>query len=211
MYKNCVICGKEFFTKPSKSERKCCSKKCAGVYRKTTYGCLLSEETRLKNGQILKERWKDPEFRKKKIEYMRTNNPVYREGVIEKANKARLMNGKLPNNFKYGNGKMSEYESKAWEMLEDLGFVYNKGINTREIRKLYPDKHIAWCYKPDFLHRSLKICIEIDGKNHATKYIKQLDKKKDETLKLLGYTVIRFTHDDIDKGKLKEYVDKWQN
>lgn len=137
---------------------------------------------------------------------MKTNNTVYMQGVVEKANKTRKANGKLHNNFKYGNGVMSEYEKKVI-ILTTLGFKYNYAIPTKTVRDTFPDRHFPNSCKPDFVNLEQHLCIEIDGLNHQRKHIQELDAEKDFCLNQLGFEVIRFTHKDIDEG----VFEKWLN
>lgn len=214
MIKHCEFCGKEFFVPDTKhgQRKRFCNTSCSAKWRNQTYGPnLISDETKRKNAEILRNRWKDPEFRKKKTEYMRTDNPVYKDGVIEKANKSRLQHGKLPNNFRYGNGKISEYEKLVFDDLIANGFYYNYAINTKLARDAFPEKHYAKSYKPDFTNIEKHICIEIDGNNHSLIKNKKLDEKKEECLQFLGFTIIRFTHDQIDKGEFKEWLNSFLN
>lgn len=208
--KNCVICGKEFLTKPSKSTRKCCSKTCAGVYRKNTYGCTLSEETRKQNAERMKMLWADPKFRAENHRRMTQNNPTKNPETVKKIRNKRLEKGNYYNCFKYGNGTVSPYEYLAMDYLRDFDFIYNYSISVRSMQIKYPERHYPTNYKPDFTNTNLKLCIEIDGPNH--KFTMDKDNKKDECLKELGYTVYRFTHEDIDTGRFYKEIDKlWQN
>lgn len=208
MKRYCKICGKELKPKQGRF----CGRRCSAIWRNAVYGPNKpGEEARKRLSNSLKERWNNSDFRNNNHIRMTTNNPVYKEGVVDKANKTKLLNNNLPNNFKYGNGKMSKYESIAWKILKDFKFEYNKAITTSSIRLQYPEKHIGNNYKPDFVNFNLKVCIEIDGNNHNKQSQKLLDKKKDWCLAQLGYKVIRLTHTEIENGKLQELVKEWQN
>lgn len=199
MFKQCEWCKKEFEVSDNSHGRKrrFCNTSCSAKWRNATFGPnIISDETKQKNAEILRNRWKNPEFRKKKIEYMKTDNPVYKEGVIEKTKAKILANGGYKNNFKYGNGKMSEYEKKVEPFLSNLNFIYNYAIPTKVARDVFPEKHYAINYKPDFVNLKKKICVEIDGPNHL--HQKEIDQKKDDCLQFLGFTVLRFTHNEID-------------
>lgn len=213
--KTCEWCGKEFETTESqnknpKKAKRFCSTSCSAFWRNKTYGSnKMSEPAKQRMSRLLHERWQNPEFREKKIESMKEHNPVYIPGVVEKANKTKLQRGKLPNNFKYGNGKISKYEALVYDDLIGAGFYYNYAINTKLARDAFPEKHYAKNYKPDFVHTIDKLCIEIDGPNHN--HTKELDTKKEECLRFLGFTVIRFTHEQIDKGEFKEWLNSFLN
>ena len=85
---------------------------------------------------------------------------------------------------------MTPQERKLWQILRKNQFY---GF---EIRRQYPiDKYIV-----DFICRSKKIIIEIDGGQHNDeKYIKY-DENRSKDLSKLGYKVIRFWNNDIDKN-----------
>ena len=207
MIKICEFCGKEFEVQNNKhgQRKRFCNTSCSAKWRNKTFGPnLISEETKRKNAKILSDRWKNPEFRKKKTDYMKEHNPVYIPGVVEKSNKTKLQRGNLPNNYKYGNGKLSEYESLVYDDLIAAGFYYNYAINTKLARDAFPEKCYAHSYKPDFTNIIDRLCVEIDGPNHI--HTKELDMKKEECLRFLGFTVIRFTHEQIDKGEFKEWL-----
>lgn len=209
--KNCEYCGKEFTTKESR--QRFCGNSCSAKWRIQTFGPThgeLSEEQKQKNAEMLRNRWKDPEFRAKKIKYMKEDNPVYKEGVIEKAKKTRLSHGKLPNNYKYGNGKISKHEKLVYDKLLDLGFYYNYAINTKLARDAFPERHYAYAYKPDFVNLEKHLCIEVDGGNHNSKQAKVVDNKKEECLKFLGFETLRFTHKQIEEGEFEKWLNLYQ-
>ena len=213
--KHCEWCGKDFEVSASNkkaNKHRFCSQSCSAYWRNATYGPFdKSEEGRKRLSKYLHDRWQDTEFRKKKIEQMLNDNPVYKEGVVEKAKQTRLKNNSYTNNFKYGNGRISEYEQKVYDLLISKGFYYNYAISTKLVTDAFPYKHYAKNYKPDFTNLIHKICIEIDGHNHKYKHQQELDKKKEECLSYLGFTTIRFTHEQIDNGELERWINEWEN
>lgn len=85
---------------------------------------------------------------------------------------------------------MTPQERKLWNILRNHQFY------GYEIRRQYPiDKYIV-----DFICRNKKIIIEIDGGQHNEKYTLEYDKKRSADLGKLGYKVIRFWNNDIDKN-----------
>ena len=139
----CEYCGKDFETTDSVhgKRKRFCNKSCSAFWRNKTYGPnRISEETRLKNAELLKAKWKNDEFRERNIQRMKTNNPVYMDGVVAKANKTKLEKCHLPNNFKFGNGHISDYESKVLPQLASLNFYYNYAIPTKLARDAFPEK-----------------------------------------------------------------------
>ena len=85
---------------------------------------------------------------------------------------------------------MTPQERKLWNILRNHQFY---GF---EIRRQYPiDKYIV-----DFICRKKKIIIEIDGGQHNEKETIEYDKKRSFDLNKLGYKVVRFWNNDIDKN-----------
>ena len=209
MLRRCEFCGNPFEVKEKgwTSRKRFCNNSCSAKWRNATYGPNTpSAEQRQQSSALLKSWWQDDEFRKSVVKRMTTNNPSFNPEVIEKAKRTKLQHGYIPNNnFKYGNGKVSEYEQKVYDKLIDAGFYYNYAIPTKLARDAFPDRKYPNSYKPDFVNLKTKLCIEIDGNNHRLSDIKVKDKKKEECLQFLGFTTVRFTHADIDKGEF----DKW--
>lgn len=210
--KKCEWCGTEFTILQSyaNNPKKCkrfCSPRCSAFWRNATYGANVpKEEARQKGREILKNKWNDEEFRKKKTEYMREHNPAKNPEVVKKIVQSMRERGHYVNRFKYGNGKISEYEQKVYSDLINIGFIYNFAIPTGYARNAFPSRNYAKNYKPDFVNLQKKICIEIDGKSHETPSVKLLDQKKEECLTFLGFKTIRFTHEQIDKGEFKKWL-----
>lgn len=206
--KTCPVCNKLFESK-AKIQR-FCSKECGDKGRNHSGVYNLTEEGRKTRIATLKRQWRGEKFRQIVVDRMKTNNPVHKPGVIEKANVTRAKNGKMHNNFKYGNGKIGPYEQLVKDKVESLGFMYNYAIITKAARDADPDAHYAHNYKPDFVNLENKLCIEVDGYGHSTTAEKQLDAKKEKCLNFSGYKVIRFTHDEIDEGVFDQWLDSYQ-
>jgi len=209
LIKVCPVCNSSFECNYKKQIF--CSRPCSDKgKRKGVYPTLTEEEREIRRAR-LKQLWQDPQFRKAVIDRMRSNNPVYMPGVVEKANESRARNNKMRNNFKYGNGKISPYEQIVQNKLEGLGFLYNYAIPTKLAREQDPEARYPNNYKPDFVNLKAKLCIEVDGHyGHSTPSEKLIDAKKEKCLDLLGYTVIRFTHEDIDKGVFDQWLSSYQ-
>ena len=85
---------------------------------------------------------------------------------------------------------MTLQEKKLWQILRKHQFY---GF---EIRRQYPiDKYIV-----DFICRSKKIIIEIDGGQHNDEKSIEYDENRSKDLNKLGYKVIRFWNNDIDRN-----------
>lgn len=207
--KICPVCGTQF-TVNYRDVKVFCSRECSYEGKKR-YRPNYSEADKHRLSENLKKRWEDPDFRQAAVDRMKTNNPVYMPGVAEKAAQTRKQNASYHNNFKYGNGKISHYERLVYDKLISLGFAYNCAIAIGSIKKQFPEKHYPNNYKPDFVNFENKLCIEIDGYGHSSPKEKLADKKKEECLSLLGFTTIRFTHDQIDSGVFDIWLNSYQS
>lgn len=209
MEKTCEYCGKSFEvpnTKHGRSKR-FCGTSCSAKWRVSKYGIPeKSEQAKIKASKRLHDMWQDPNFRAKKTQAMINHNPVYMNGVVEKAHQTRLKNGSYINNFKCGNGKISEHEAKVKTLVEQHGFYYNYAIPTKIARDAFPQDHFSVNYKPDFVNLTTKLCIEVDGTNHKKKEQIEVDKKKEKCLSYLGFTIVRFTHEQIDNGDFEKWL-----
>lgn len=111
---------------------------------------------------------------------MTQNNPMFKAENIQKMMNSLAITGtkNTKNNFKAGNGKISEIEQIAYDILIPLEYFYNYAIGMKEIRIAYPEKRFTHNYKPDFVNLKKKIAIEIDGSNHGGKH-KSIDNKEE--------------------------------
>ena len=85
---------------------------------------------------------------------------------------------------------MTPQERKMWNILRNHQFY---GF---EIRRQYPISD----YIVDFICRTKKIIIEIDGGQHNEDDNKNYDLERTKFLESLGYKVIRFWNNDIDNN-----------
>ena len=206
--KVCPVCNSQF--EALRKNYIFCSRKCADIGKRKSHIQTISIAERQRRRDRLKSRWQDSSYREIIVSRMKNNNPMYMPGVVEKAKKTRLQHGSYTNNFKYGNGKISEYEGKVYDRLISLGFYYNYAIPTKLSKDAFPDKKYPNSYKPDFVNLQTKLCVEIDGRGHNSPQDKQRDAKKETCLKFLGFTTLRFTHKDIDDGVFDRWLDSYQ-
>lgn len=84
---------------------------------------------------------------------------------------------------------MTEAEKILWGRLKgkQLGVKFRR-------------QHVIESFIPDFVALSIKLIIEVDGKIHLKK--KEEDKERTNYLEMSGYTVIRFTNEEV-----KNYID----
>ena len=95
---------------------------------------------------------------------------------------------KTLNYARYLRKNMTPQERKVWNILRNHQFY---GL---EFRRQYPIGE----YIVDFICRSKKVIIEIDGGQHNTEEALLYDKKRTEYLETMGYTVVRFWNNEID-------------
>lgn len=203
----CQLCGKELTYKQKKAGNRFCGNSCSMKHSKATFiykSMEYTDEIKQRLSESMKKNWQKEEFRKNNYKRMTENNPVYMPGVVEKIVNSQNKNGSRLNNFKAGNGKISEIEQIAYDILVPLGYLYNYSINMKELRIAYPEKRFAINYKPDFVDLKNKIAIEIDGSNHNKKSIKLIDTKKEFALNYYGYKIYRFSNDFV-KNHTEEF------
>ena len=64
----------------------------------------------------------------------------------------------------------------------------------------------AWvphCYKVDLAVPEEHLAIEVDGKSHRLKKWRFLDHRKTEILNALGWSVLRFTNEEVNNGLMR--------
>lgn len=226
--KYCEICGCLLSKQQILNRKRVCSASCAYHLRVKLYGAVSeanpdkfvqyscinelrkTAEYKDRARQNMSKLWQNDDFRNKKIAYMKTDNPVYKDGVVEKSNHTKEMKGILHTwtGVRGGNGKISECEQLIYDFCILYGFEYNVAITTTEIRKRFPDEHYAFNYKPDFTNFKCKLCIEVDGNAHKSAYGKAKDTKKERCLSYLDYKFLRFSNDEIkeDINKVKQTI-----
>lgn len=104
-----------------------------------------------------------------------------------KMSEARKGRSFLP--FRGGNGTgMSPTEALIAPLLPE-GFIWNYVIPSGGFGLGYPSN-----YKLDFADPMRMVCLEVDGASHNTRLGKDRDKRKNERLQFLGWTVRRITN-----------------
>jgi isobutyryl-CoA mutase len=84
-------------------------------------------------------------------------------------------------------GKPTEAENALWQYLRD------KQLDGIKFRR----QHIIDKYITDFISLENKLIVEVDGSIHQLPENKESDLQRTERLKELGFTVIRFTNDEV--------------
>lgn len=129
---------------------------------------------------------------------MKSNNPMHKPLVREKVRTSlRAMGWKPP--VRGGNGHgMTVHESLIACALGWAPVIYTTKAGTGSG---YPNH-----YKIDVGNEKLKVAIEIDGPSHSSLKIKAWDLKKEEFLRSRGWSVLRFSNQEIS-GNLQKCVD----
>ena len=113
---------------------------------------------------------------------MSEKNPYKKGGMFEGASFLLFENAKKLRK------KMTYAEEVMWMHLK-------KGINGYKFRRQHP----IGTYIADFFCHKAKLIIEIDGSIHNSDENKKNDFIKERDLKKLGYTIVRFTNDQVSK------------
>lgn len=165
------------------------NKKMRGLVETGEWSRMLSEQ--FKSGQ--RKNWssgltKETDNRiRRKSEYMKINNPSNNPEIRKKMTETyketiKQFPEKHPNFIMAKKGFISSLEKKFMDYLDNLGIEY---------KHQYPiDKYWA-----DFVIEKEKICIECDGDYwHKNK---EKDLKRQKEIENLGWTVLRFSQEDI--------------
>ena len=92
----------------------------------------------------------------------------------------------LKNNARKNRAKMTEAETMLWERLR----CYPRPIRFRR-------QHIIGAYIVAFACLHKMLVIEVDGEYHSTNEQKALDDIRTEYLNKIGFSVIRFTNEQV--------------
>ena len=163
----------------------------SGVYTRTPemkaarFGRKVSEEQKLKQSIAMKERAKDPEWRKLVSDRTKERmwDPEIRERHLIKLTEAFA----LTENGNHWNGGQGQEPNELQQLYADL--LIPLGYETEYI--------VQWGgrgerYRLDFALVEEKIDIEIDGSSHAGK--EDRDDLRDAILRIFGWKIIRINH-----------------
>ena len=70
-------------------------------------------------------------------------------------------------------------------------------LNNKQLGVKFRRQHIIDCYIVDFVCLRHKLIIEVDGKYHANGEQKEFDIQRENVLKQLGFTILRFTNEQV--------------
>jgi len=149
-------------------------------------------KTKAKIADKAKERWADPEFKKKM------------ESINKAAAQKRDMSG--ANNGMYGRGHTYETKVKMAEALSKR-LKDNQTPLELEISRIldsvgiqYEKQKVIGFYVVDFYIPGINLIIEADGGWHNEPERKESDKKRDIWLRSEGYNLVRITQDEIKRN-----------
>ncbi|MFA4817829.1 MAG: endonuclease domain-containing protein [Parcubacteria group bacterium] len=109
---------------------------------------------------------------------------------VVKQNQMNNYAQRLKNNSRSLRRKSTPQEIKLWAHLKSRNF---SGLKFRR-------QHIIDKYIVDFICLEKKLIIELDGCQHKREKDTKYDAKRNEYLKNLGFTVLRFWNNEVDSN-----------
>jgi hypothetical protein len=188
---NCFMCGKPVNRHPASmtayrmTGRGYCSTQCSNAYRSKISSTTMARTNR----EYASDR-------------MKTRNPMRLPESRAKMSATLQAIGHAPK-LRGGNGRPpTEAERTLFAMFASIGFEPQVNIRTGygPGNGVYPT-----VYKPDMGNWALKIALEADGSSHTSHERRAQDVKKDAFLRGLGWTVLRFSNEQI----LKRPTEVW--
>ena len=151
-------------------------------------GNVWTEERREQSRQLMIQLNK-----KNASKRMKEHNPMSNPDVRENVSRILHEIGHKPK-VRGGNGKgMTEPQRLMTEALKEFIPQTEYAVQTKIPRgNGYPT-----CYKLDIAIPEIKLGIEVDGNSHCLIERQEQDKKKDELLSTLGWTVLRFRNKQV--------------
>ena len=119
---------------------------------------------------------------------------VHNNGIYNTASPDRYM--LLKEFAKKNKQHPTEAEKLLWECLrgKNLWFKFNR-------------QHIVGDYIVDFICIEKSLVVEVDGGYHSEYEQIQKDEMRTESLRRMGFRVIRFANEDVD-GRIQDVIDK---
>jgi hypothetical protein len=104
-----------------------------------------------------------------------------------------------------GNGTGMTPCEKLVSAALPAGWEWNFPVALGKRRPGYPTN-----YKLDFAHPQRKVGLEVDGSSHSTRARQEQDRRKEQRLKALGWSVLRISNAQVKSlystSKLKEHL-----
>lgn len=191
--KVCLQCGSLFTFRSSgttnNTKRRFCSNACAGTWRQHQPG--LSERYHeagakgLATAASRRRGTKDPRASARmKANWPQRDPEVYERWKASLRGRTFLARG--------GNPKLTRPQML---LAERLGLPVEYVIVTRPVARKFPS--LPSCYKVDLADPTRKLAIAVDGKTRRQRKWRFLDARKTEVLSALGWSVLRFTNEQV--------------
>lgn len=97
-----------------------------------------------------------------------------------------MLYGVLKDNARMNKQKPTDAESILWNFLK-----------RKQLGVLFRRQYIVDTYIVDFICLSKQLVVEVDGKYHTSIEQQELDQKRDTRLQELGYTILRFSNEEV--------------
>jgi endogenous inhibitor of DNA gyrase (YacG/DUF329 family) len=215
--RNCQCCGSTFEVTSDQPNKKFCSRSCVGrrpgtrVTKPCEHCGEPFESDRIKNRRFcsktcsMSSRWADKEIRARYESSMANKSETQVRVASERMkrmNKDEVFRKKSDDakrgrpfaGVRGGNGHITP-EQKA--LAEATGYAMEHPVRTGNPR---------WrCALLDLANADLKIAVELDGHSHSLKAQKSRDAKKGLMLAGLGWTMLRFSNEQV-RSNLHEVV-----
>jgi hypothetical protein len=126
---------------------------------------------------------------------MRENNPT-RDPVV----RAKIAASSKGRTFlaRGGNGQLTKQQIA---LAAATGFPVEFSILTTPVKGSFPS--LPHAYKVDLAIPEIRLAIEVDGKTHLSKKWRFLDARKTAVLRALGWRVLRFWNQEVDRNMLE--------
>lgn len=188
--KTCEWCGEPFSLASNgkaTQARRFCGTKCAASWRASQPESLKRFRDAVTSVPHPLKGRKNPAA----SERMRLENPMRNPDVRERARLAKIGRTFLARG---GNGKLTKPQML---LAQALGFRFpvEFRIKTATVRHLFTSLPPA--YSVDLADPMRKVAIEVDGATHRLKRWKFLDARKTSVLQALGWSVLRFTNEEV--------------
>lgn len=187
--KTCEWCGQEFQVKPAEAKRRrFCGLVCSNTWKSNRPGAIEYMRRGQQIGVAKLRGRKRPEYSAR----MTLNNPMLNPKTVEKMRQKMI--GR-PFKFRGGNGKLTPQQVALAERLKLTQYT-EYPVRTKPVRDRF--ESIPTSYKVDIADPRKRLAIEVDGKAHQVSRHRWLDERKTLVLNALGWSVLRFTNQEID-------------
>jgi len=125
-------------------------------------------------------------------ERMKRNNPMHKEASRRNMQATLRAKGHMPTSSGgNGTGPTQAQRMRAWALGWPMEFVIKTHLPTCNAL------HVPTSYKLDIANPHFMIAIEVDGGSHRARERQAQDRKKEQVLAGLRWTVLRCTNQDV--------------